>query len=396
MNNINDNINKCLNCKRPACINGCPLNTNIPLIIDLLKQGKIDEAIKLHYQYNSIGFICGRLCDHDKQCVGSCNLKNDPVKISTICTFLGDQRLNKKVIVNQKKDSKVAVIGGGISGLIVAESLLEQGVTVTIYEKTNRLGGVLAKTMPDFRFDQTILNNWLKRIFDLGLNVEYQKEIGKNLFIKDLFIYDFIVFATGAENSKRLFSDELTFDALKILSEYKNNSLEITNKNVVILGGGNTAVDVARVMKHLNNNVSIAYRRDFANSPAAKEELSKAKEEKIDFLECAAPLKIDKDNNQYLITFNKTKLVDDGSSRKSFKVTDDKITIKCDMIIEAIGASCDLSYLNETNLLDEKGYAKNIINDNIYIIGDAYLGPSSFVKANLTARLCVEDILKKI
>ncbi len=392
---MENEIKRCLNCQKANCVQCCPANTNIPLLISLLRAGNTSLAVKVQYQYNSIPFICGMLCDHGRQCVGGCNFKKDPIKINNICFELGVLRLKEDIIKCQPNGKKVAIVGGGIAGLIVSERLLENGFIVDLYEKTDKLGGVLAQTMPDFRYDNQYLNLWINRILKLGLNVKYHQIIGENLTIKDLSIYDEVVIAVGAEHSRKLFSDELSVDALKILNLAKNHNCNITNQKVIVLGGGNTAFDTARMMKYLGNQVSIAYRRDLDNSLASKKEINLTINDGVEILECLAPKEIKKlDDGQFEITFNKTILENENSARKNFITTNEEVKIKCNLIIEALGAKCDLSFLDQ-ELLDEKGYAKRIINDRLYIIGDALLGPSSFVKTNTTAIVCAEYIIKK-
>lgn len=388
-------LNRCLNCKQANCINGCPLHTDIPLLIKLCKENKIQEAINVQYQYNSIPFICGMLCDHHRQCVGSCNLKSYPIKINEMCFELGIKRLRQEVCIKKDNGKKVAVIGGGVAGLIVSERLLEEGFKIDLYEKTNQLGGVLTQSLPDFRYDLQYFNLWIERLNKLGLNVLYNQNLGKNMLITDLCKYDEIVIAVGAETSRKLFDDTLTTDALTILNQAKNHQLKIKNQNIIVLGGGNTAFDVARVMKYLGNQVSIAYRRDLQNSNASVKEIKLALNDGIEILECLSPKEVVKqESNLYDITFNKTILKDEVNGRKSFITTNDLVKLQANLIIEAIGSKCDLSFL-EHSLLDENGYAKKMINEHLYIIGDAFLGPSSFVKVNQTAIKCANDIIMR-
>ena len=394
MKNKITSINNCLNCKIEGCSNKCFLNTKIKEIINLIKQNKIIEAIDVQYQVNSIGFICGKLCDHMRGCLGGCNNKKNPVSTCDICYYLSSERLNLPIQKMKSRNKHIVIIGGGISGMVSAELLLEKGFDVSIYEKSNSLGGVLNLTMPDFRYDMTVFNKWVKRLYDLGLNVYLNKEVKT---LADIVKHDYLIVATGAGIAKRLYDDTLTKDALEILELAKKKELNVKGLDVVVLGGGNTAYDVARVMKHLGNNVSIAYRRDIKNSPASIKEVELALSEGINVLECLAPKEIINNGNEKSITFVKTELVNDGGTRLNFKETNEIVNIKCDLIIEAIGANSNLKFIKENypSLINEKGYLTNIENDNIYVIGDAYSGAASFAKANLTARTCVSKILEK-
>ncbi|MBE6130800.1 MAG: FAD-binding protein [Erysipelotrichaceae bacterium] len=394
MKNKIASINNCLNCKKAGCNNNCFINTNIKDIINLMKEDKIEEAINLHYNYNSIGFICGILCDHMRGCLGGCNNKKNPVSTNELCYLLGVQRLNLEIHKMKPRNKHVVIIGGGVAGMIAAEKLLEAGFEVSLYEKSNKLGGVLNLVMPEFRYDMSVFNKWEERLKTLGLNVYLNKTVNS---LSDIEKFDYLVVATGAGIAKRLYDDKLTVDALKVLEEVKLNKLNFNGLDVVVLGGGNTAYDVARVVNRLGNNVSIAYRRDIKNSPAAIKEVEVAVSEGVKVLECIAPKEITIVGNKKQIRFVKTSLVNDGGTRLNFKETSDEVNITCDVVIEAIGANSDLKFIKENypSLLNEKGYVTDIENDNIYVIGDAYSGASNFASANLTARECVSKIIEK-
>lgn len=394
MKELITNINHCLNCKIANCGNKCHLNIDIKEIINLIKQDKIDEAIELHYQYNSIGFICGKLCDHQRGCFGGCNNKKNPVHTPEICYTLGLKRLELPIFKMAKRNKKVIIIGGGISGMICAERLLEKGFDVTIYEQSDALGGVLNLTMPEFRYDMKVFKLWEKRLFELGLKCYYNTFVSS---LSQLEPFDYLINATGAGVAKRLYNDELTIDALKILNDAKEHKLNLSGLVIIVLGGGNTAYDVARVVNRLGNNVSIAYRRDISNSPAAVSEIHLAQEEGVKILECLSPNHIEIINNKKVITFTKTMLVNDGGTRLNFKETDETIKIECDLIIEAIGANSDLKFIKENypSLINNKGYVNELENDNIYVIGDALTGAKSFASANKTALECALKIVEK-
>ena len=389
-----NSINNCLNCKKAGCNNNCYINTNIKEIINLIKNNQLEEAINLQYQVNSIGFITGVLCDHMRGCLGGCNNKRNPVLTNEICYYLGVERLNRPLFKMKSRNKHVVIIGGGVSGMITAELLLEAGFDVSIYERSNKLGGVLNLTMPDFRYDMTVFNKWEKRLIDLGLNVYLNNDVQK---LSDVVKHDYLVIATGAGISKRLFDDSKTCDALEILELAKNNKLDFKGLDIVVLGGGNTAYDVARVVKRLGNNVSIAYRRDIKNSPAAIKEVEVALSEGIDVLECVAPKEIIDNDNKKEILFAKTTLINDGGTRLNFKETSETFYLQCDLVIEAIGANSDLKFIKENfpSMINEKGYVTEIENNNIYVIGDAYTGAKNFTSANLTARKCVSKIIEK-
>ncbi len=388
------NINNCLNCKKPGCNNSCYINTDLKELINLIKQNKTIEAVNLQYNYNSIGFITGILCDHNRGCLGGCNNKKNPVLTCNVCFELGIKRLEMPINKMKPRGKSVLIIGGGVAGMVSAELLLEKGFNVSLYEKEASLGGVLHKNMPLFRYDMTYFNKWVDRIMSLGLDLHLNSELNN---IDSLSKYDYVIVATGASVAKRLFDDNVSVDALKLLEDVKHKDVSFSGLDVVVLGGGNTAYDIARVVNKLGNNVSIAYRRDIKNSPASINEIKLAKEEGIKILELLAPKEINCIDDKKQIKFIKTKLVDDGGKRLNFKETDEEILIECDMVIEAIGANSTLKFVKENypSLINEKGYVSEITNNNIFVIGDAYSGASNFANANLTARIAVSNILDK-
>lgn len=392
-------VNKCLLCKKPSCVLSCPAHNNIKDIISYLRCDDITSAVKLMEETNPLSFVCGILCDHGRQCSGVCNNKKNPVEIGKICHFVGSNKVNTKLEKINNLKGKIAVVGGGPAGLVISEILMKNGLDVTIFEKENRLGGVLTNSIPDFRFDLTEFNKWIDSLIDFGLNVELNCEIGKTKSLTELISFDYIVIATGAPIPRYVLDKEYSYSALDLLVDYKNGKSVPKDKNVIVLGGGNTALDVARMLKRVGNNVTICYRRDMANAPATKEEIAKAYEDGVLIKEYLSPKDIIKENDIVKgVLFNKTKLVDSTEGRKNFVVTDEEVAVDCDMIVQSLGTIVDLSFVNELDesLLDEKGYAKNLINDKIYFIGDAYTGPKTFVSAASTAVTAAADILKKL
>lgn len=392
-------INKCLLCKKPSCTSSCPAHNNIKDIICFLRNDDISSAIKLMEETNPLSFVCGLLCDHGRQCAGVCNNRRNPVEIGKICHFVGSNKINTKLEKINNLKGKIAVIGGGPAGLVISEILLKNGLDVTIYEKESTLGGVLTNSIPDFRFDLTEFKIWIANLITFGLKVKYNCEIGKDLSINELTSYDYIIVATGAPVPRYVLDKNYSYSALSLLVDYKLGRIIPKNKDIIVLGGGNTALDVSRMLKRAGNNVSICYRRDMANAPATKEEIKKAIDEGVIINEYLSPKDIVLDNGKVkAVRFNKTMLKESNSDRKSFVVTDDLVTLPCDMIVQSLGTIVDLGFIKEydASLLDENGYAKNLINDKIYFIGDAYTGPKTFVSAASTAVIAANDIIKKL
>ena len=261
--NLDEKLNYCLNCKvKPCSLKGCPLNNNIPSFIQALKKEDYLSAYKILSETTVLPGVCGRICPHEKQCQGSCvrGIKGEPVSIGNLEAYVFDKTHEKgyslKECYENKeiKDKNVAVIGGGPAGLTCAAFLAREGVQVTIYEKYDYLGGLLMFGIPEFRLPKKIVGSTVKDILDLGIKVEYNKELGKNLELKDLENkYDAIFLGIGANCSSKM-----GIDGEDLKGVYGGNELleynlhpDYKEKKVIVVGGGNVAMDCARTIKKM-------------------------------------------------------------------------------------------------------------------------------------------------
>ena len=328
--NIKQKAEYCLNCKNPQCRTGCPLGNNIPAFIQKVKEDNLEEAYKILCETTAIPAICGRICPHQKQCQGKCirGIKSEPVSIGEIEAYVGDWALNNtNSLLNcckdiQEKNKKVAVIGGGPSGLTAAVFLRKNGYKVTIYEKQKDLGGILKRGIPEFRLSNEIVEKTIEQILALGIDVQCEKELGKNLYLVDLKKeYDAIYLSIGANIPRKM-----AIEGEELEGVYGGNSLlenqnhpDYTNKKVAIIGGGNVAMDCARTIKRMGaKQVVVIYRRSEAEMPAESKEISDAKKEGVEFLFLNNIVKILGTNKVEKIECIKTELVQkEGETRKS-------------------------------------------------------------------------------
>ena len=372
---MNEKIKKyteyCLNCPtKPCSNNGCPLNNDIPTFIKLVKEEKIEEAYKILSKTTVLGSICGRICPHMKQCQGSCirGIKGDPVQIGEIEAFVFDKALKNKWYKNIEKTrelqgKRVAVVGSGPSGLTCASFLARSGAEVTIYEKYNKLGGILEHGIPNFRLEKNILNRTIEAILDMGIKVEYNKELGKNLNLEDLEKeYDTIFLGFGAN-----IPSKMNIEGENLEGVYGGNCLlekgehpSYIGKKVAVIGGGNVAMDCARTIKKLGaEKVYVIYRRAEKQMPAESKEIEEAKKEEIEFLFQNNIVKILGKNKVEKIECIKTKLIKKEGELREVPVNIDysNYEMEIDYVVMAVGSEVEKELMNKLGLkINKWGY----------------------------------------
>ena len=271
MKEIEEKVNYCLNCKiKPCSQKGCPLKNNIPEFIKAVKEENYKEAYRILSETTVLPGVCGKICPHMKQCQGSClrGIKGEPVSIGEIENFIFQKAIEqgyslKDVIEKQEnpelKNKKVAIVGGGAAGLTCAAFLAKDEVNVTIYEKYDYLGGLLVHGIPEFRLSKETVKETVNRILDLGIKVEYNKELGKNLNLEELEQkYDAIFLSIGANKPSKMGVKGENLEGVyggNELLEY-NTHPNYEGKTVSVIGGGNVAMDCARTIKKLRSKRS--------------------------------------------------------------------------------------------------------------------------------------------
>lgn len=303
---------RCLNCKHKPCVNGCPVNVQIPEFITLITEGKFEEAYDKILETNSLPAVCGRVCPQESQCEEKCvrAIKGEPVAIGRLERFAADwaiknaQKTYEKVPSNGKK---VAIVGSGPAGLACAGDLVKLGYEITIFEAFHLSGGVLVYGIPEFRLPKSLVQKEIDGLLKQGVKIHTNMVIGKVLTIDELFEegYDAVFIGSGAglpafmnipgENLNGVYSANEFLTRINLMKAYKEDAETpiMRGDAVAVVGGGNVAMDAARCAKRLGaENVYIIYRRSEAEMPARLEEVHHAKEEGIIFKVLTNPTQI--------------------------------------------------------------------------------------------------------
>ena len=412
MEQIKEKVNYCLNCQAKPCTKkGCPLGNDIPGFIKAVKEEDYKKAYEILSETTVLQAICGRICPHTKQCEGSCirGIKSESVNVGDIEAFVGDISLkeNYKLGIEQieKKNKKIAIVGGGPAGITASAFLLKKGYSVTLYEKYDYLGGLLIHGIPEFRLPKDVVKQTIQKVIELGLNVKYNQELGKNLFLQQLEEeYDAIFLAFGANITAKMGVEGEELQGVyggNQLLEHQNHP-DYTNKKIAIIGGGNVAMDCARTIKRLGaQEVKIIYRRAEEQMPAEKKELQEAKKEGINFLFQNNIVKILGNNKVEQVELIKTELIQkEGEIRKvPVNILNSNYIIDIDYIVMALGSEPD-SFVKGLGLeLNKWGYInideKNrTSNPKIFAGGDIAGGKATVAWAARSGRDAANSIIE--
>lgn len=422
--------NRCLGCKKPKCVEGCPVSINIPGFIEHIKDGNIEEAYKVIGLSSALPAICGRVCPQESQCEGKCirGLKGEAVSIGKLERFVADYALEhdiKPAVAEVKNGHKVAVIGSGPSGLTCAGDLAKLGYDVTIFEALHKAGGVLAYGIPEFRLPKdSVVQNEIKNVEGLGVKIETDVVIGKSVTIDELMDkhgFEAVFIGSGAGLPKFMNIPGETalgvFSANEFLT--RNNLMKAfrddydtpihCGKKVVVVGGGNVAMDAARTALRLGAEVHIVYRRSEEELPARREEVEHAKEEGIIFDLLTNPVEILEDEETGWVKGVKCIRMELGEAdasgrRRPVEIPGSEFVKDCDTVIMSLGTSPNPLISSTTEglevnkwkclIADEKN--GQTTREGVFAGGDAVTGAATVILAMGAGRSAAAGIDKYI
>lgn len=409
MKEIEEIRSYCLNCKNSQCrIKGCPLGNCIP---EFIHETDSKKAYEILCNTTILPAICGRICPHEKQCEGSCirGIKGEPVSIGAMEAYIGDLSIENNYelsieVDERAKDKRVAVIGSGPAGLTCAAFLARRGVKVVIYEKHDKLGGLLTHGIPEFRLPREVVEKTIEKILDLGVETKLNQELGRDFEIEDLAQkYDAVFVAIGANIPAKMNVEGEGLEGVyggNYLLEY-NKHPDYNGKKVAIIGGGNVAMDSARTIKKLGaSEVYVIYRRAEEQMPAEKKEIADAKKEGIEFLFQTNIVKILGKEKVEKLECIKTELVKkEGENRLSpVNIEGSNFILDMDYVVMATGSKPENNIIEKFER-NEYGYIK--IDENmqtsinkVFAGGDIVGQKATVAWASRSGRDAAEKILK--
>ncbi len=355
---------RCITCKNAKCVEGCPVSIDIPSFIAAVKEEKFEEAFQIISKSSTLPAVCGRVCPQESQCEGKCirGKKGDPISIGKLERFVADwARENgiKPAAPAEKNGKKVAVIGSGPSGLTCAGDLAKLGYDVTIFEALHKAGGVLVYGIPEFRLPKDrVVGPEVENVKALGVKIETDVIVGRTVKLDDLIEdegFDAVFIGSGAGLPKFMGIPGETACGVLSANEYltRNNLMKAFNedydtpivrgKKVVVVGGGNVAMDAARTALRLGAETHIVYRRSEEELPARVEEVHHAKEEGIIFDLLTNPVEILANENDWVTGIKCIRMElgepDASGRRRPVEVPGSEFTIECDTVIMSLGTS---------------------------------------------------------
>ena len=409
-----EEASRCIQCKNPKCVKGCPVAINIPGFIKEVEEGNIEEAAKVIALSSALPAVCGRVCPQESQCEGQCirGIKGEPVSIGKLERFVADWSREHGIVPEAPEKTngkKVAVIGSGPSGLTCAGDLAKLGYEVTIFEALHEPGGVLTYGIPEFRLPKDgVVQPEIDNVRKLGVKIETNVIVGKSVTIDELLDeegFQAVFIGSGAglpmfmgipgENANGVFSANEYLTRSNLMKAFRDDydTPIVAGNKVAVVGGGNVAMDAARTALRLGAEVHVVYRRSEAELPARAEEVHHAKEEGIIFDLLSNPIEILTDEKGWVNGMKCIRMElgepDASGRRRPVEVKGSEFVIDVDTVIMSLGTSPNPLISNTTRGLDinkrrciiaEESTGKTS-KEGVYAGGDAVTGAATVILA---------------
>lgn len=417
---------RCLNCKNPACVAGCPVGIDIPGFIQKVKIGEFEEAYRIVTESSSLPAICGRVCPQENQCEGKCirGIKGEAVGIGRLERFVADlhnQNDTSPIALPTQNGHRVAIVGSGPAGLSCAGELAKKGYDVTVFEALHTAGGVLVYGIPEFRLPKSIVAKEIAGLEALGVKFVLNTVVGKTVTIEELMReegFEAVFIGSGAglprfmgipgENLKGVYSANEYLTRTNLMKAYLPHSTTpiLHARRVAVVGGGNVAMDAARCALRLGaKEVSIVYRRSLKELPARAEEVEHAMEEGVKFEFLTSPVSIHGEGKVEYVTCDRMRLSDPDESgrRRPVVIENSEFDIACDCVIMAIGTSPNPLIASSTDGLDTQKWGGIVADevgktsrDMVWAGGDAVTGAATVILAMGAGKTAADEIDKAI
>ena len=424
-----DEAERCLNCKKPLCVDGCPVGIAIPQFIQKVKVGEFEEAYRIITDSSSLPAVCGRVCPQESQCEGKCvrGIKHEPVGIGRLERFVADYHNANCTEAPARPASnghRVAVVGSGPAGLTCAGDLAKKGYEVTVYEALHTAGGVLVYGIPEFRLPKAIVAKEIETLKALGVRIEVNTVVGKTVSIDELMReegFEAVFIGSGAglprfmripgENLKGVYSANEFLTRVNLMKAYRADSATPIQhaSRVVVVGGGNVAMDAARCALRLGaEKVYVVYRRSMDELPARREEVEHAMEEGVEFCLLNNPTEILGDENGFVRAVRCIRMElgePDASGRRSpVEIPNSEFELICDSVIMSIGTSPNPLIKSTTEGLEVNRRGGIVVVEEtgktslegVYAGGDAVTGAATVILAmgaGKTAARAIDEYL---
>lgn len=394
---------RCLLCKNARCKANCPISTEIPEVIRLFKEGKLDEAGEILFENNPLSAVCAIVCPHEDQCKGNCirGIKGEPIPFCEMEEFISLKYLkNVKLEKVGNRDERIAIIGAGPAGITLSIILARKGFKVTLFDAHEKIGGVLRYGIPEYRLHNSIIDRYEEILIELGVKIRPNTLIGPVLTLDKLFFdgYKAVFIGTGVWNPKTLNIKGESLGNVHYAIDYlKSPNVYNLGKKVAVIGAGNVAMDAARVAKRNGaEEVYILYRKGFENMPCTRAELEEAKEDDVNFELFKAPIELTEQGVKYIETKNE---VSEDGKVSTITIEGTEGMFECDSVIIAVSQSPRKNIVANTTGLDTNKWGLLLTDDKghttrngVFASGDVVTGANTVVHAVFYAKIVAESI----